>query len=81
MVKVDLKGIFKVRAKGRVYYYAWRGGPPLRGEPGSPEFMASYNEAIEQRRTPDKNRFRFVIANYKASGEYKKLAVDARAMG
>jgi hypothetical protein len=40
MVKVDLKGIAKVRAKGRTYYYAWRGGPRLYGEPGSPEFMA-----------------------------------------
>jgi hypothetical protein len=50
MVKFDLKGIKKVRSKGHIYYYAWRGGPPLRGEPGSPEFLASYNEAIENRR-------------------------------
>ena len=78
MVKVDLKGIKKVRSKGRIYYYAWRGGPPLRGEPGSPEFMASYNDAIEQRRTPDKSRFRFVVADYKASGEYKRLAESTR---
>jgi integrase len=78
MVKVDLKGIAKVRAKGRIYYYAWRGGPRLRGGPGSPEFMASYNEAIEQRRTPDKSRFRFVVADYKASAEYKKLAESTR---
>ena len=34
MVKVELKGIAKVTAKGRTYYYAWRGGPRLRGEPG-----------------------------------------------
>jgi integrase len=79
MVKVDLKGIAKVQAKGHTYYYAWRGGPRLRGEPGSPEFHASYNEAIEDRRTPDKNRFRFVVADYKASGEYKKLAESTRA--
>lgn len=78
MVKVDLKGIAKVRAKGHTYHYAWRGGPRLRGEPGSPEFLASYNEAIENRRTPDKNRFRFVVADYKASGEYKKLADTTR---
>lgn len=78
MVKVDLKGIAKVTAKGRTYWYAWRGGPRLRGEPGSPEFMASYNEAVEDRRTPDKSRFRFVVADYKASGEYKKLADSTR---
>jgi integrase len=78
MVKVDLKGIAKVRAKGQTYYYAWRGGPRLRGEPGSPEFMASYNEAIEQRRTPDKTRFRFVVTDYKSSADYKKLADSTR---
>jgi hypothetical protein len=36
MVKIDLKGIAKVTAKGRIYYYAWRGGPRLNGKPGSP---------------------------------------------
>jgi hypothetical protein len=30
----------------RTYWYAWKGGPPLRGEPGSPEFIASYNAAV-----------------------------------
>src|SRR5215472_3212254 len=29
------------------YRYAWKGGPPLTGEPGSPEFIASYLEAIK----------------------------------
>ncbi|MGY8636084.1 tyrosine-type recombinase/integrase [Bradyrhizobium sp. 14AA] len=78
MVKVDLKGIAKVKAKGHTYWYAWRGGPRLVGQPGSPEFIASYNAAIEERRTPDKNRFRFVVASYKASADYKKLAQSTR---
>jgi hypothetical protein len=42
--------------------------------------MASYNDAIEQRRTPDKNRFRFVIADDKASADYQKLATSTRAL-
>jgi integrase len=78
MVKIDLKGIAKVTAKGRDYWYAWRGGPRLKGEPGDPEFVASYNEAIQQLRRPDKSRFRFVVADYKASGDYKKLAESTR---
>jgi hypothetical protein len=46
-----LKGINSVRKKladgtWRTYWYAWKGGPALRGEPGSPEFIASYNEAV-----------------------------------
>jgi integrase len=74
MVRVDLKGIHTVRAKGRTYYYAWRGGPPLRGEPGSSKFHASYNEAIEERRIPDQSRFRTLVTLYKASGDYGALA-------
>jgi integrase len=77
MVKVDLKGIAKVTAKGRTYYYAWRKGPRLRGEPGSPEFMASYYEAHENRRVPDTGRFRSLVTLYKA-GDYKNLAPSTK---
>ena len=73
MVKVDLKGVAKVTAKGKVYWYAWRGGPRLRGLPGSPEFVASYNGAIEGRRTPDTSRFRSLAVLYKRD-EFPKLA-------
>lgn len=78
MVRVELRGIAKVRAKGRTYYYAWRGGPPLRGEPGSPEFMASYNEAVESRRMPDSGKFKSLVVLYRASNDFKKLAESTR---
>jgi integrase len=74
VVRVELKGIAKTSAKGRTYYYAWRGGPRLRGEPGSPEFVASYNEAIESRRTPEPGRFRSLIVKYRGSADWAKLA-------
>lgn len=74
MVKIDLKGVAKVHAKGRDYWYAWRGGPRLRGLPGSPEFIASYNEAIESRRIPDGNRFRSLVTLYKRSTAFTSLA-------
>lgn len=79
MVKVDLK-IYKNPVKGRVYYYAWRGrgAPRLKGEPGSPEFMRSYNEAIENRRAPDKSRFRWLVADYKANDAFKDLEVSTK---
>jgi integrase len=78
MVRVELKGVAKTKGKGRTYWYAWRGGPRLKGEPGSPEFIASYNEAVEQRRAPDTSRFRGVVTAYKASKEYAKLAASTR---
>jgi integrase len=53
-MRVVLKGIdsaVKRLADGstRTYHYAWRGGPRLEGEPGTPEFVASYNAAVAGR--------------------------------
>jgi hypothetical protein len=76
MVKVDLKGIHRVASHGSIYYYAWRGGPRLRGRPGTPEFMASYNEAIEARRIPAPDRFRALVTRYRSSPEYKNLSAS-----
>jgi integrase len=78
MVRVNLKGIAKVTAKGRTYWYAWRGGPRLRGEPGTAEFVASFREAHESLRAPDTTRFRSLVVLYKASGEYEKLAASTK---
>ena len=74
MVRINLKGVAKVTAKGRTYWYAWRGGPRLSGEPGSPGFVASYNEAHEHLRAPDTSRFRSLVVLYKAGKDYAKLA-------
>jgi integrase len=79
VVRVDLRGIHTLRAKsGRTYRYAWRGGPRLHGEPGSPEFIASYNEAVADRRMPDASRFKSVVIRYRACDEYKALADSTR---
>jgi hypothetical protein len=56
-MRIRLKGINRVGKRladgtTRTYWYAWKGGPPLRGEPGSPEFIASYNEAAARKVTP-----------------------------
>lgn len=50
-MKIALTGLhssYKRLANGKlkIYYYAWRNGPRLKGEPGSPEFVASYNAAV-----------------------------------
>jgi integrase len=78
MVKVDLKRVAKVTAKGRTYYYAWRGGPRLRGGLGSSEFIESYQAAYAEMRTPDQGRFRSVVVLFKASGEYERLALSTK---
>src|SRR5258708_951388 len=78
MVRINLNGVAKVTSKGRTYWYAWRGGPRLQGEPGSPEFHASYNEAVESRRTPEPGRFKSLVVLYRASSDYRKLAESTR---
>src|SRR5262249_24472721 len=55
------------------YYYAWRGGPRLVGEPGSPEFLASYTAAHASRRQPDGSSFHSVIAGYKSRQDFHGL--------
>jgi integrase len=73
MTKRDVKGIAKVTAKGRMYWYAWRGGPRLRGAYGSPDFWASYDAAIRERQLPEPGKFRALVTLYKA-GPFQKLA-------
>lgn len=77
-MRVHLKGVHRVRVKiasgERVtYFYAWRKGPRLIGEPGSPEFVASYFAAHQSHRQPDRASFHSIIAGYKASQEYLGL--------
>ena len=74
-MKVSLPGIAwatKRLADGtrRRYFYAWRGGPPLIGEPGTPEFIASYHAAYEARRNIHRDTLMHVIAAYKGSREF-----------
>jgi integrase len=77
-MRVNLKGINWALAKladgtTRKYWYAWRGGPRLRGEPGTPDFIASYNEAVAQRMPSPQGRLQALLDGYQASGEFRGL--------
>ncbi len=78
MVKVDLKGVIRINAKGRAYWYAWRGGPRLHGEPGSPEFIQSYRDALDSRIPKDDGRVAGLIMLYRQSDAYSGLANSTR---
>jgi integrase len=78
-MRVRLKGIYKVSARlatgeTKFYYYAWRNGPRLKGNPGSAEFIQSYTDAHNKRKTPPQGIFFTLISEFKSSGEYGKLA-------
>jgi integrase len=75
-MRVRLKGInskTKRLADGtkRTYWYAWKGGPPLRGEPGTPEFIASYNEAAAQKIAPPSGGLLALLFRFQDSADFQ----------
>jgi hypothetical protein len=76
----------KVLADGRKqkYFYAWRGGPMLRGEDGTPlqpddpQFFVAYTAAHAERKKPPSGNLFSLIAAFKSSTEYTGLADKTR---
>src|SRR5262249_32420146 len=60
------------------YYYAWKSGPPLRGEPGTPEFSASYNEAVARKLAPPHGVLLSLLQSYQASEDFRQLSNRTR---
>ncbi len=86
MVRLRLKFVAVDKDRhGNVRYYFRRGSEPkirLRGEPGSAEFMASYDAALKGERPAKKTvdsvpvgSFAYVCRRYLASHEYAALDV------
>ncbi len=80
-MRVLLKGIHTVRrrlANGnvRIHRYAWRGGPALTAAPGTPEFVTQFHEAHASLRRPKTGTLMTVIAQYKLSAEFTRLALS-----
>src|ERR1700720_462007 len=83
-MRVRLKGANSKRkrladGRFRTYWYAWKGGPPLRGEPGTAEFIASYNEAAARKVMPPRGKLLGVLQEYQASDEFLSLAPRSRS--
>jgi hypothetical protein len=83
-MRVRLKGLNSITKKladgtVRTYWYAWKGGPPLIGEPGTPEFIHSYNEAIARKVAPPQGVLASLLRAYQGSGEFAGLAARTRA--
>lgn len=78
-MRVRLKGInhatFKLASGERkTVYYAWRNGPRLAGEPGTPEFIASYNAAVAGLVQQKAGTLQCVITGFGNSSEFTTLA-------
>ena len=75
-MRIQLKGINSITKKladgtTRTYWYAWKGGPPLRGKLGSPEFIASYNEAVAKKVAPPTGNLLALLFRFQDSGEFQ----------
>lgn len=82
-MRVRLKGINTVKKKladgsVKIFYYAWKSGPALLGEPGSPEFIASYNEAVARKVMPSSGTLLGLLQQYQSSPEFVDLARSTR---
>src|SRR5262249_20557432 len=82
-MRIRLKGVnavTKTLADGstRTYRYAWKGGPALRGEPGAPEFVHSYNEAIASRAITPHAVILSILQGDPASEDFRGLAASTR---
>jgi hypothetical protein len=82
-MRVRLKGINSYCARladgtTKTYWYAWKGGPRLEGEPGTPEFMASYNEAVARKVKTPAGSLLFLLQSYQASEDFRQLADRTR---
>jgi integrase len=75
-MRVELKGLHRVVARGRTYFYARRGGPRIdtEAEPGTPEFMRAYNVAIESMKPKTTGTVFELVALFKKSTEFTGLA-------
>jgi integrase len=83
-MRIRLKGlnsVSKILAGGVVvtYYYAWKGGPRLTGEPGTPEFIASYHEAVSAKKSAPSGALLALLQAYQASSEFGGLRERTRS--
>jgi integrase len=71
----------KKLADGTLVTYRWlgKGGPRLVGEPGTPEFMASYNAAVAKKITPPTGKLLSLLQAYQDSDAFRSLAPRTQA--
>lgn len=86
-MRVELKGINTVRKRladgsEALYYYHRATGTRIKGEPGTPEFIASFEEAAKRAADArSTGTVSWLIRQYTASRQWKKLAESTREIG
>jgi integrase len=83
-MRINAKGLHYTVAKladgtTKTYWYAWRGGPRLNGEYGSPEFIASYTGACATKVPAPEGRLLALTQAYQQSQDFLALRERTRA--
>ena len=71
-------GPYRVRSKGKDYWYAWRNGPRLYNAPGTPAFIQELADAVAARNLPDSSKVSGLVSQYRASDDYQGLAQSTK---
>lgn len=84
-MRVNLKGVHRVRKKlasglYATYYYAWRGGPRIEAQFGTPAFHQAYVAAHDELKNRPKptNTLNGVFRAFEQSSDYTRLAPRTR---
>jgi integrase len=82
-MRVRLRGINSVARTLKdgtrvTYWYAWKGGPRLDGQPGDREFIASYNRAVASLTAPAEGLLLNVLVKFQQTEEFRQLAARTR---
>ncbi len=73
-----LPGVHRVKARGRVYYYAWRGGPALPDPGVDPRaFAEAYARHTIGRAAAEKTIYTLIL-DYRASPEWRRLSDETQ---
>jgi integrase len=83
-MRINAKGLHYTVAKladgtTKTYWYAWRGGPRLNGEYGSPEFIASYTAACATKVPAPEGRLLALTQAYQQSQDFLALRERTRS--
>ena len=78
-MRVKLEGLNSKRKKladgtEKTYYWLGKGGPPVRGEYGSPEFLENYVAATKLKRVPPSDTLQRVLREFQESEAFTDLA-------
>ena len=67
MARIEVPGIHRVVSKGKIYFYAWRGGPRIKSLPGTDAFVREVVERRAERKQGEAGRISGLIVEWRNS--------------